>query len=191
MKNKSKFLKIFLVLFSTIIFISVVKAYLSNIQIVRNEFKVANIDVRIEENFNNTTWPELTTKEVNIVNYSDSKAVIRILYTEMWKYENRIISNTFNGENVVIKNFTDEFLNDFVYYDGWYYYKKVLNGKESVRVLNSIKLREELGSATDQYLEGNYELTFHYEALQPTTKAIKEVWGLDATIEEGNINWGI
>ena len=189
MKNKS--LKIILLVFSSIVFMSVVKAYFSNIQVVRNEFKVAKIDVRIEENFNNTTWPKLTTKEVNIVNYSDSKAVIRILYTEMWKYDNRIISNTYNGENVVIKNFTDEFLNNFVYYDGWYYYKKVLNGNETVKVLNSIKLKEELDSAANIYSNANYELTFHYEALQPTEKAIKEVWKLDASIDEENINWGI
>lgn len=73
-----------------------------------------------------------------------------------------ILSNTINGENVVIKDWTDDFINDFILGDdGWYYYKKVLNSNDEVTVLNSINLNLPLLYDYDEkekYI--NYEINY-------------------------------
>lgn len=180
---------ILIVILSLVIVPTIVYAYYKSIQVVHNEFKVSDIDVRIEENFDSTTWPDETKKEVFLVNYSTSPAVLRVMYTEIWEYDNNIISNTINNNNVVIKNWTNLFNEDFIYKDGWYYYKHLVNANESIKILDKIKLNRELVDGKDEYIEGKYELTFYYEALQPTKKAIKDLWDIDVTINENIINW--
>ncbi len=187
MKKKKIIVFVFIILFA----ISTIKvfAYFQTKKTVYNEFKVAKINVGIEENFDNTTWPNDTKKEVMIINYDETPVIVRAMYTEIWKYNDNQISNIVNGTNVVEKKWTENFENNWVYHNGWYYYKKLLNSRESVQLLKSIKLNNELVGSNESYLNGNYELTFYYEAIQPTSKAVKKLWKHDINIENDNINW--
>lgn len=171
--------------------ISTVKvfAYFQTKKTVYNEFKVAKVNVGIEENFDNTTWPNTTKKEVMIINYDEMPVIVRVMYTEIWKYDNNQVSNKLDGTNVVNKEWTEEFENNWIYHDGWYYYKKLLNGNSQVQIMKSIKLNNELVGTNEKYIEGQYELTFHYEAIQPTKKAVKKLWNHDINIENENVNW--
>ena len=98
-----------------------------------------------------------------------------------------------NGENVVQKNWTSAFTNDFIDGgDGWYYYKKVLNAEESVQVLESISLKEDLISTSpyyNDYKNYTYELDFNFEAIQASSSAISNIWNKDVTINGGDITW--
>ena len=162
---------------------------------IPNQFKAMTYNVTIEEEFNDT-WG---TKKVSFVNNEETNApvVLRINYNEAWRKKingvNVSLDNNVNGENVVTKNWTTAFTNDFVDGgDGWYYYKKTLNAEESVQVLNSISLNESLISTSpyyNDYKTYTYELDFNFEAIQANSSAISEIWGKNATITGGNVTW--
>ena len=162
---------------------------------IPNQFRAMTYNVTIEEKFNNT-WG---TKKVSFVNNEETNTpvVLRINYNELWRKEvNGVklsLDNNVNGTNVVTKNWTTAFTNDFVDGgDGWYYYKKTLNAEESVQVLNSISLNESLISTSpyyNDYKTYTYELDFNFEAIQANSSAISEIWGKNATITGGDVTW--
>lgn len=168
--------------------------YYSEIAIA-NKFKTLTYNVTIEEEFNNT-WG---TKKVSFVNKEKTNApvVLRINYNEAWRKEVEgetvSLDNNVGGTNVVTKNWTTAFTNDFEKgSDGWYYYKKVLNAQESVQVLESIALNESLISTSpyyDDYKKYTYELSFNFEAIQANSDAVSDIWGRNVSISGGNATW--
>ena len=160
-----------------------------------NQFRTMTYNVTIEEEFNNT-WG---TKKVSFVNNEETNTpvVLRINYNELWRKEvNGVklsLDNNVNGENVVTKNWTSTFTSDFIDGgDGWYYYKKTLNAEESVQVLNSISLKEDLIRTSpyyNDYKSYTYELDFNFEAIQASSSAISEIWSKTATINGSNVTW--
>lgn len=162
---------------------------------IPNQFRAMTYNVTIEEEFNNT-WG---TKKVSFVNNEETNTpvVLRINYNELWRKEvNGVklsLDNNVNGTNVVIKNWTTAFTNDFIDGgDGWYYYKKTLAAEASVQVLDSIALNESLISTSpyyNDYKSYTYELDFNFEAIQASSSAISEIWGKTATISGGNVTW--
>ena len=172
---------------------SVTFAYVINNISVSNRFKMMTYDVEIKENFEN----KFGTKEVTFVNKekdSNTNVALRIRYDEIWSNKNangvlNVLSNKINNINVVDKEWTDAFLNDFIYDDGWYYYKKILKPGESVKVLNRIQKNSILEN-NDEYDDYNYELTFSFEGIQATKGAIKDTWNKNVSIEGDNITWG-
>lgn len=162
---------------------------------IPNQFRAMTYNVTIEEEFNNT-WG---TKKVRFVNNekTNTPVVLRINYNELWRKEvNGVklsLDNNVNGTNVVTKNWTTAFTNDFIDGgDGWYYYKKTLDAEASVQVLDSIALNESLISTSpyyDDYKSYTYELDFNFEAIQASSSAISEIWGKTATISGGNVTW--
>ena len=162
---------------------------------IPNQFKAMTYNVTIEEEFNDT-WG---TKKVSFVNKEETNTpvVLRINYNESWRKEvNGVklsLDNNVNGENVVTKNWTTAFTNDFIDGgDGWYYYKKILNAKESVQVLDSIALKEDLISTSlyyNEYKSYTYELDFNFEAIQARSNAISEIWEKNVTISGDNVTW--
>ena len=162
---------------------------------IPNQFRAMTYNVTIEEEFNNT-WG---TKKVSFVNNEETNTpvVLRINFNELWRKEvNGVklsLDNNVNGTNVVTKNWTTAFTNDFIDGgDGWYYYKKTLAAEASVQVLDSIALNESLISTSpyyDDYKSYTYELDFNFEAIQASSSAISEIWGRTATISGGNVTW--
>ena len=162
---------------------------------IPNQFRAMTYNVTIEEEFNNT-WG---TKKVSFVNNEETNTpvVLRINYNELWRKEvNGVklsLDNNVNGTNVVTKNWTTAFTNDFIDGgDGWYYYKKILAAEASVQVLDSIALNESLISTSpyyNDYKSYTYELDFNFEAIQASSSAISEIWGRTATISGGNVTW--
>lgn len=186
---------IFLLIVLTVFSIGGTIAYFSKVVTLPNKFITMTYDVGIIEEF----YDDWGTKKVTFVNNEETSTpvVLRINYNELWSKEISdyifTLNNTVNGTNVVDKDWTDEFISDFILGDdGWYYYKKVLNKKESVQVLNSISLNESLISTSpyyDDYKSYNYNLSFNYEAIQADKKAVKEIWNKDITISGGNVTW--
>ena len=197
LKKINKKALIFILVFLVLSIIGVTFAYYYTDVVLPNKFKTMTYNVTIEEEFNNT-WG---TKKVSFVNNekTNTPVVLRINYNESWRKEiNGVklsLDNNVNGENVVTKNWTAAFTNDFIDGgDGWYYYKKTLNAEESVQVLESISLKEDLISTSpyyNDYKTYTYELDFNFEAIQASSSAISNIWNKTATISEGTVTWAL
>ena len=186
MKKVSKNFLIICGIFLIMGIVGVSAIYLSNVSLI-NSFKTLTYKVDVEEDFYND-WG---TKKIKVINSEETNAdvVLRVSFNESFSKDNDILSNEINGQEVVEKDFSNDFLTHFSKdQDGWYYYDKVLKAKDSVEILNAISLKEDLISTSEDYEKYktyHYELGFQYETIQATEKAIKEIWGKNATISEG------
>lgn len=186
---------IFLILFLLVVGIGGTFAYYYSEVIIPNRFQAMTYHVTIEEEF----YDDFGTKRVSFVNQEETNApvVLRINYNESWRkmIDDVVItpSNVIDGQDVVTKEWTDDFLNDFVDGgDGWFYYTKVLNAQESVQVLESITLNESLVSASSDgadYQGADYELSFNFESIQASSDAILDIWGISSTIQGDDVAW--
>ncbi len=169
-------------------------AYFYQEVVVPNSFKTMTYNVKLEEEFYND-WG---TKKVYIRNLEETNApvVLRVNYNEVWSLtidgNIHTLSNILNGENVVTKNFTSVFLNDFIKgNDGWYYYKKVLKPSSSIQLLESISLKNDLIIHNNEYHDYNYELSFNYETIKETNNEVNDIWNKNITINEDNVVWNL
>ena len=185
-KLKTKSL-IFIILLLIVTIVGATYAYFTSETRILNQFKNATYNVQLEEEFNDD-WG---TKKVWFANNEETNTpvVLRINYNESWTKEDKdgflTLSNIYEGENVVTKNWTSDFTDNFTLgSDGWYYYNKVLKPQEKVQVLESIEK-----NAPAEYDSYNYQLTFNFEAIQATESAVKELWDKTITIDGDNIQW--
>ena len=176
-------------------------AYFYSEVVIPNNFKTSTFNVGVEEEF----YKQWGTKKVTFVNKETdgTPVVLRINYNESFHTEENgetiYLSNKINGQPAAIKNWTDDFLDDFVDGgDGWYYYKKLLNPGSSIQVLESVTRNDtvidtlEDGANGDRYkyITYTYDLAFNHEAIQATPNAISSIWGKNVTINGGNVEWG-
>ena len=196
MKIKNRRALIFILAVAFLGIIGSTYAYYQSNVALPNRFKTMTYNVIIEENFNNT-WG---TKEVTFKNNEETNipVVLRINYNEQWRKEvngfTLLLNNKVGNTNVVTKNWTTDFTNDFVLKDdGWYYYKKVLGPQESVKVLNSISLNNSLISSSPDYANYqtyDYRLDFNFEAIQANESAVNNIWNRNLNISSGGgITW--
>ena len=185
-KLKTKSL-IFIILLLIVTIVGATYAYFTSETRILNQFKNATYNVQLEEEFNDD-WG---TKKVWFANNEETNTpvVLRINYNESWTKEDKdgflTLSNIYEGENVVTKNWTSDFTDNFTLgSDGWYYYNKVLKPQEKVQVLESIEK-----NAPAEYNSYNYQLTFNFEAIQATESAVKELWDKTITIDGDNVQW--
>lgn len=156
-----------------------------NTSVINNDLAFATSSIQIIDDSD----PGFGKKEVTFKNVdasSSASVLLRIAYSETWTNNSgTVISNTVNGVNVVAKSWTTAFVNDFVDgQDGWYYYEKVLEPGDDVKVLNSITLSDQ------SYAYYNYDFSFRYESVQATPEAANALWGKTATIDNnGEITW--
>ena len=174
--------------------IAITYAVLFSTSSIANRFESMKYDVTLEEEF----YDDWGTKKVYIKNKEEATPVVlRVSYIEFWSKEldDKLLTlgSKIDEQDVVKKNWTNTWTNDFVLgSDGWYYYKKVLNAGSTIQILESIELDEDVLSSSkdaDNYREYDYELTFSYETIQATEKAVKQLWNKDITINGDNIVW--
>ena len=197
MKIKKKKTFIFILLLLVTVGVGSTYAVFYTQLAIPNKFDVMLYDVKIEDDFNGS-WGVRSVKFTNN-DVSNTPIVLRISYNELWndKINDSIvnINNYVDGKNVVDKEWTDEFLNDFVLAeDGWYYYKKELLPQQTVQVLKSVNLNEELISKSSNYTKYknyDYDLSFNYEAISSDSALIKDVWDKNVTIKDGDVNWDL
>ena len=198
--KKRKFKKkplIFIILLMMITTIGGTFAYYTSETSLANKFKAMTYNVTVEEEF----YDDWGTKKVSFVNKEEtnSPVVLRIYYDEIWSKEIDdtllILDNNVNGVNVVNKEWTSSFTNDFIKGDdGWYYYKKVLTSQKSVQVLQSISLNNELIQSSpykEDYKKYNYQLSFNFESIQADRQAVKEIWNKNINITGSDVSWNI
>jgi alternate signal-mediated exported protein len=187
---KKKYIIILLLILSTSVISVASYAYYSYQNNIQNNFNVTEYNIELKEYFPKTEWDEdnLLEKRVTITNSGKSDVLLRISYNEKWSImvndEERILNNLANNQPIVDKNWNQEFLDDFILHDGWYYYKKVLEVNSTVNILDTIE-KNSLYYNDDEV----YQLDFNYEVLQCNENAAEEVWGHDITINNKNVNW--
>ena len=128
---------------------------------------------------------------------NDKNVVLRVNYNEVWSKEidkeTYTLDNNINGENVVDKTWTLEFISGFrEYKDGWYYYDQILKPQEQIRILRKLNLKEDLIEESpykNDYLEYDYDLIFNYEVIDADEDLIKEIWGRDVKFEKNRVLW--
>ena len=194
MKNK-RFLVLMFGIFIFFYSLGIVLALYRGFVVVPNRFKAMTYNVVLDEEF----YDDWGTKKVTITNRDSTNVpvALRVSFNEVWSNtvgdEYYTLSNKVNGLDTVKKEWTSTFLNDFILSDdGWYYYKKALNPEESVQLLNSISLSDDVivdSPYYEDYKKYDYELSFNYEAIQATEKAISDVWNIDVSKNGNNINW--
>ena len=190
-KNKIYLLIVFLV-FVVISVVSITVMYFYQNYQLPNEFKTMTYNIDVTEEFNND-WG---VKKVFITNSdsSNTDVVIRVKYIEIWSKtidnQKLFLSNTINGINIVNKDWTSTFNNDFVNGgDGWYYYKKVLKPNEQIQILESISLNNDLIQLYTDYLDYDYQLIFSYEVLDTNVDLISDTWNKNIIINNDLVSW--
>lgn len=162
-------------------------AFYYSVHVQENDFNIADYNITLEEYFPVSEWDDdnILDKEVKITNNGNSDVLLRVTYNEIWYNGNDIVNNMHDGTHIVDKNWSQEFVNDFEYSDGWYYYKKVLGSGQSIVILETIeKVVDVYNDSTSQY-----QLDFNYEVLQVKNSASSRVWGKEASIEGSNVQW--
>lgn len=197
-KGKKIILSLFIILFVGVIGISY--AFYSSFKEVENIFKTAAYDVAIEEEF----YDDWGTKKVSIVNKdaNSTPVIIRINYDEIWSknidgtvvnLSNIVKTETETLRAVTLKTPSDFEANFIDGKDGWYYYTKVLKPNQSVMLLESVALNEDVIKQSpyyEDYKSFDYQLSYNFEAIQATETAVKEIWGLEINVSsDGEITW--
>lgn len=175
-------------------------AYFSSFGLFENIFKTDNYSVETSEKFiSPDDWLPGTTTEkiVDVKNTGKVPMAVRISYDERWEDLNgNIVSNDVNGLKAAIINLTNE--DDWIYYDGYYYYYKVLEQNETTSIfMDSVTFNEKSLSeskcttsedghikncttAYGDYVGSTYYLTINIETAQ--FNKYKEAWETDVDI---------
>ena len=142
-----------------------------------------------EDSFTSSESNNNTSDEnINSYNYVDENGYnVKSSFT---------LSNKINGEDVVIKEWSDSFFNNFIDgHDGWYYYNKVLNSHDGVLILQSVNLNEQLVQSSeyaDFYSNSYaYNLLFNFEAVEANSDSILSLWNKNAIINGNDITWNL
>ena len=130
MKKVSKNFLIICGIFLIMGIVGVSAIYLSNVSLI-NSFKTLTYKVDVEEEFYND-WG---TKKIKVINSEETNAdvVLRVSFNESFSKDNDILSNEINGQEVVEKDFSNDFLTHFSKTD------RVLHPKTNKRLHISLK----------------------------------------------------
>lgn len=160
-------------------------AYFVDNDININTLRVGKIDIEINEDFD----PSIGKKEVRITNPSKSPSFVRVSISGRWVNPNDLNEVLPEDDSLVTLVFADGFEENWCYSDdGYYYYKKELEGNATTEMLlekvifssdidkNSIyegmEYRVEVKAEavqSNKYINENGEEVYPY----------KEVWGIE------------
>ena len=164
-------------------------AYFRNTDSTFFDLFASNYDVEILQDAD----PGWGKRIITFKNKGSSPVYLRISYNEIWSKEvdgtEVIYNNLLNSDTAVVKDWTQDFLNDFELIDGWYYYKKELGANQSVTVLNNINIREYDSSWDYDYRNLDYELAWNYEAVQTNSNAVNKLWNINVNNEGNSVQW--
>ena len=154
------------------------------------------MDTEVVEKFDKDStvdWFDQVEKEVQFKNTGTAPVFLRVSYAEFWKdADGKVISGLVDGNEVVNKNWTEAWQNDwFDGGDGWYYYKKVLPANEmTAKVLTSLKFDS---NYAEIFQTADYTLKFVSEAVQYSDddsvnhRAVQANFGRDFKVISNNV----
>lgn len=162
-----------------------------------NQLESRTVSATIQEDFpdKTVTAGDTKTKSVTVENTGTAAAFVRVCVAEYWTTGTEQLI----GETGVTKNWSTAWSDNFVFHDGWYYYKKVLPAGESVQVLESVTFPASVPDGA------SYHLDFQVETVQVSSdnavnkNATKTLFGrtgtvggmttLHGAVTGGNVTW--
>ena len=155
------------------------------------DFSDYSVIMTIIEDFNK----EWGKKNVSVINNKSSKNVVfRIKYNEEFVDDNgNVLPSKYNNRDIVIKDWNNEFRNNFTYLNGYFYYNYILSYNEEVKILDSINLDTDFINSNnlEEYFYLGYSISFDVEALLCDEDAIMDYWKVNGTIKDGVVNWNM
>lgn len=120
-------------------------------------------------------------KQVSVKSQGNKRTYVRVSLTPVWGHEddggNFVAEPSLPVDNVELI-FDEDYDYNWVYSDGWYYYKHILAaGGETPLLLSSVTLDENTGP---EYEGKVLQIVVSAEAVQASHDAYKDVWGLTA-----------
>jgi len=107
----------------------------------------------------NVTFNKMINRNISIKNVCNHPMFVRVAFN--------LVGETY--ENIIIENFSDitfeQLDNDWIYKDGWFYYKETLNKNEITNKL-IMNFKFNIDEILNKYNESMYELKIRAEALQ-------------------------
>lgn len=160
-------------------------AYFVDNDININTLKVGKIDIEINEDFD----PSIGKKEVRITNPSKSPSFVRVSISGRWVNPNDLDEVLPEDDSLVTLVFADGFEENWCYSDdGYYYYKKELEGNATTEMLLEKVIFSSDIDNNSTYKGMEYRVEVKAEAVQ-SNKYInengeevypyKEVWGIE------------
>lgn len=183
MKNKKNYTRIFWLVFSLAVCLSlgsiVVYAAMTTREEKPNKFQISNLETNVEEVFNSPTSispGDSVQKEVAVKNTGTSNQFVRIMVQAEIKAtvdNNLVILPSEIGKEIVLEglNTTDWKLGE----DGYYYYLYKLNSSETTKskLFTKVKLNSELNSI---YNDAKFSIVIKVEAINTFDTNYREAW---------------
>lgn len=140
-----------------------------------NQFTAGTVEIEVKEhgfvNLENVKPSDEKTKNVSVKSLGSKQTYVRVALIPKWEPNNL-------SSHVVTLNTNTTPEDDWVYKDGWYYYKKILTkDQETSLLLNSVTFDPNMG---DEYKNATFTLTVKAEAVQASHEAYIDVWGINA-----------
>ena len=129
-----------------------------------NTLRVGKIDVEIKEDFDSNSGK----KNVWIVNPSESSSLVRVSISGRWVNPNDLNEVLPVDNSLITLVFAENFQENWIYCeeDGYYYYKKVLEGKATTEMLlESVAFSNDIDS-NSIYKGMEYRVEVKVEAVQ-------------------------
>ena len=196
MKKKKKYLLVCGML--AILIFGVTQAYFQKSVSVDNKFQSSEAKVYLNEKFApNDKWVpgEEKQKEVRFGNEGEVDAILRVKFTASLT----LADGTEDSEvsKKVQLNFTEDFLQNWIEKDGWYYYNKVLASDDLTDItLKSVTISDQLGNDEHgiqmDYSGASCDVKIEGELLQASLAAEAANymnWGLIPTVSGDTVTW--
>lgn len=142
---------------------------------LENNFTAGTVEIEVDEHgfkdVEDVNPGDTYTKQVSVKSSGSKQTYVRVKLTPQWNPSNLSV-------HLVTLNTNDGADDDWVFHDGWYYYKWILRpgALETTLLLESVTFdSEEMGN---EYQGATFTLKVEAEAVQASHDAYKTVWGL-------------
>lgn len=156
--------------------------FVSN-QEVDNTFTAGTVSIEVNEHgFTDiTNWNpgDISNKDVSVKSNGSKKTYVRVSITPQWlNDEGNAVDNNLSVGNVELIFADNDKWATFSQFDGYYYYKDILEeGEETEFLLDGVRL---VGTATGNDYQGRtLRITVKAEGVQASHEAYKDAWGID------------
>lgn len=151
-------------------------------------FKVDLIDIFIGNRF--ALPGDTINKDVSMKNNGTRDAVVRIQLTPSWTPDKDPLDNDRLTDAVTVM-FGPDAATDWTYYDGWYYYNKILRpGEETSLLVDALYFSAVSDDTHDtDYSSAAYNLNVLGESLLAMPDAAADVWDMDYELIGGILTW--
>lgn len=178
--KKSMMMTLALIAIVSLLVVGGTLAWFTDEKSVTNVFKAGSVSIEINEEFTDVTdWVpgDTENKDVKFTSTGISDTFLRVSLTPVWyDSENAEQGNGYAIDNVTL-NFAENYEQDWVFHNGWYYYNKILKTNDGTSwLLDSVTIAGE-GTSND-YQGKVLKVIVKAEAVQAENDAYMDAWDL-------------